>query len=248
MGKFPAPWGGISLRFPKSTVSVGHCKTKTSRAACESQCSDTTPLGARMFISGNEVGLEELSKHCGIAKSRLGAYLEYLEAAFLIRRVLRVDDKGLRLLRERTFKVVLINPSMRAALFGPLTANDDAMTKLAEAAIWSQWMHNPQVSRSLHCASWKEGRQNLDVSIVSLDPRTHKPRFTVAINWHDKIPTTVSELRGLHALASKNDLSRTPLVTTRTFTGNITLDGFEIEFMPLALHCFTIGRKLLRGN
>ena len=200
------------------------------------------------FNSGNEVGLEELSKHCGIAKSRITAYLEYLEAAFLIRRVLRVDDKGLRLLRERTFKVVLINPSMRAALFGPLTANDDAMTKLAEAAIWSQWMHSPQVSRSLHCASWKEGRQNLDVSIVSLDFRTHKPRFTVDINWHDKIPTTVSELRGLHALASKNVLSRTPLVTTRTFTGNITLDGFEIEFMPLALHCFTIGRKLLRGS
>jgi hypothetical protein len=133
-------------------------------------------------------------------------------------------------------------------LFGTQVANDDAMANLAETAVWSQWMHSAQVSRSLHYARWKEGRQDLDVSIVSLDPRTQKPRFTVAIKWSDKIPTTLSELRGLHALASKHALNRTPLVTTRTYTGNITLDGFEIEFMPLALHCYTIGRNLLRSS
>jgi hypothetical protein len=44
MGKFPAPWGGISPRSLESTVSVGHCKTKSSREACEAQCSDTAPL------------------------------------------------------------------------------------------------------------------------------------------------------------------------------------------------------------
>ena len=35
------------------------------------------------FNTGNEVGLEALSKHSGIAKAKLNDYLEYLEAAYL---------------------------------------------------------------------------------------------------------------------------------------------------------------------
>ncbi len=200
------------------------------------------------FNTGNEIGLEDLSKHAGISKTKLSDYLEYLEAAFLIRRVHRIDDNALRMLRARTFKVYLTNPSIRAALFGMVMADDEAMGNLAETAVWSQWLHSAQVSRSLHYARWKAGRQDLEVDIVSLDPRTEKPRFAVEIKWSDRIPTALNELRGLHALASKNLLTRMPLVTTRTHTGKTTLDGIEIEFMPVALHCYTIARNLLRGG
>jgi len=68
------------------------------------------------FNTGDEVGLEALSKHSGIAEQRLGEYLEYLEAAFLIRRVHRIDAGALRMKRARTFKVYLTNPAVRAAL------------------------------------------------------------------------------------------------------------------------------------
>lgn len=200
------------------------------------------------FNTGNEIGLEGLSKHAGISKTKLSDYLEYLEAAFLIRRVHRIDDNALRMLRARTFKVYLTNPSIRAALFGMVMADDEAMGNLAETAVWSQWLHSAQVSRSLHYARWKAGRQDLEVDIVSLDPRTQKPRFAVEIKWSDRIPTSLNELRGLHALASKNPLARTPLVTTRSYTGKAMLDGIEIEFMPVALHCYTIARNLLRGG
>lgn len=200
------------------------------------------------FNTGNEIGLEGLSKHAGISKTKLSDYLEYLEAAFLIRRVHRIDDNALRMLRARTFKVYLTNPSIRAALFGMVMADDEAMGNLAETAVWSQWLHSAQVSRSLHYARWKAGRQDLEVDIVSLDPRTQKPRFAVEIKWSDRIPTALNELRGLHALASKNPLARTPLVTTRSYTGKAMLDGIEIEFMPVALHCYTIARNLLRGG
>jgi predicted AAA+ superfamily ATPase len=200
------------------------------------------------FNTGNEIGLEDLSKHAGITKTKLSDYLEYLEAAFLIRRVHRIDDNALRMLRARTFKVYLTNPSIRAALFGMVMADDEAMGNLAETAVWSQWLHSASVSRSLHYARWKAGRQDLEVDIVSLDSRTQKPRFAVEIKWSDRIPTTLSELRGLHALASKNALARTPLVTTRSYTGRTMMDGIEIEFMPVALHCYTIARNLLRGG
>lgn len=200
------------------------------------------------FNTGNEIGLEDLSKHSGIVKTKLSEYLEYLEAAYLIRRVHRIDDSALRMQRARTFKVYLTNPSIRAALFGMVTADDAAMGNLAETAVWAQWLHSAQDSHSLHYARWKSGRQNLEVDIVSLDQRTQKPRFAVEIKWSDRIASTTSELRGLRELANKFALVRPPLVTTRTYTGTADLDGITIEFMPVALHCYTIARKLLRGS
>ena len=67
--------------------------------------------------------MDELSKSSGVAKNTIRRYLEYLEAAFLIRRVYRVDQNAKRFKRAVTFKVYLANPSMRSALFGPVTGD-----------------------------------------------------------------------------------------------------------------------------
>lgn len=199
------------------------------------------------FNTGNEVSLEALTQHSGIGKAKLADYLEYLEAAYLIRRVHRIDDNALRLQRARTFKVYLTNPSIRAALFGMVGAEDDAMGNLAETAVWSQWLHHADISRWLHYARWKAGRQDLEVDIVSLDATTQKPRFAVEIKWSDRPPSALNELRGVRELASRHLLMRTPLVTTRTFNGQATVGEATIEFMPVALYCYTIARNLLRG-
>lgn len=200
------------------------------------------------YNTGDELGLEDLSKHSGITKRRLTEYLEYLEAVFLIRRVYRVDENALRLQRERTFKVYLTNPSVRAALFGFVRADDEAMGNLAETAVWSQWLHDAPISLSLHYARWKSGRQAREVDIVSIDPRTQKPRFAVEIKWSDRIVKQLKELRGLKELAEKYPLARAPLATTRTYTGTAEVDGVGIEFVPVALHCYTIARNLLRSQ
>jgi len=199
------------------------------------------------FNTGNELGLEDLSKHSGITKAKLGDYLEYLEAAYLIRRVHRIDDNALRMQRARTFKVYLTNPSIRAALFGMVMAEDEAMGNLAETAVWGQWLHSAAVSNSLHYARWKSGRKDLEVDIVSVDQRTQKPRFAVEIKWSDRIVHELNDLRGLRELAQKHKLARNPLVTTRTYSGQADVDGMSIQFMPVALHCYTIARNLLRG-
>jgi predicted AAA+ superfamily ATPase len=200
------------------------------------------------FNTGNELSPEALSRHSNIGKAKLNDYLEYLEAAYLIRRVYRIDDNALRLQRARTFKVYLTNPSIRAALFGMVGADDEAMGRLAETAVWSQWLHQAEISRSLHYARWKSGRQDLEVDIVSIDPATQKPRFAVEIKWSDRPPEALNELRGLRELTVKHTLSSQALVTTRTFTGQVTLQGFTLDFMPVALHCYTIARNLLRHD
>jgi hypothetical protein len=198
------------------------------------------------FNTGDELSLEALGQHSGIAKAKLSDYLEYLEAAYLIRRVHRIDDNALRLQRARSFKVYLTNPSIRAALFGMVSADDEAMGNLAETAVWSQWLHSTEVSRSLHYARWKAGRQDLEVDIVALDSRTQKPRFAVEIKWSDRAPQAPNDWRGLRELATKHRLARIPLLTTRTVTLQTTVGGVDIEFMPVALHCYTIARNLLR--
>jgi len=200
------------------------------------------------FNTGNELGLEGLSQHSGIAKAKLSDYLEYLEASYLIRRVHRIDDNAQRMQRARTFKVYLTNPSIRAALFGMAQSEDEAMGPLAETAVWSQWLHSTEVSRSLHYARWRSGRQDLEVDIVSLDARTQKPRFAVEIKWSDRVPQALGELRGLRELATRHHLSRAPVVTTRSYSGQADLEGVRVEFVPVALHCYTIARNLLRAS
>lgn len=199
------------------------------------------------FNTGNEVGLEDLSKHSGITKAKLSDYLEYLEASYLIRRVHRIDDNALRLQRARTFKVYLTNPSIRSALFGVVGADDEAMGNLAETAVWSQWLHDSEVSRSLHYARWKAGRQDLEVDIVSVDPRTQKPRFVEEIKWSDRASQDASEIRGVRELSQKHRLARTALVTTRTYAGHGEVGGQPIAFVPVALHCYTIARNTLQA-
>jgi uncharacterized protein len=199
------------------------------------------------YNTGDEVSPEALSKHSGISKQKISDYLEYLEAAFLIRRVQRVDDNARRMQRARTFKIYLTNPSIRAALFGYVDAHDPAIGALAETAVWSQWLHSTNTIQSLHYARWKQGRSDLEVDLVSVDLRTQAPRFLVEIKWSDRCFSDWSELRGIRELAVKHKLVRKPLVTTLTAAGVGANDGVEIEFVPTSLHCYTIARNLLRS-
>jgi uncharacterized protein len=47
-----------------------------------------------VYYTGNEVSLDTLSKNSGVNKPTLKKYLEYLEAAFLIKQIHRIDDCG----------------------------------------------------------------------------------------------------------------------------------------------------------
>jgi predicted AAA+ superfamily ATPase len=198
------------------------------------------------YNSGSEVSPEALSKHSGGSKARLLDYLEYLEAAFLIKRVHRIDDSARRLQRARTFKVYLTNPSVRAALFGLISSADEAMGLLAETAVWSQWLHSASTIQSLTYARWRQGRVDLEVDLIGLDPRLQKPRFAVEIKWSDNAVDDWGELRGLREFATRHRLKWRPLVTTLTRATQGSDGRLEIDFVPTSLHCYTIARNLLR--
>ena len=77
--------------------------------------------------------------------------------------------------RARTFKVYLTNPSVRAALFGFVRSEDEAMGNLAETASGASGCTiRSSVDRStMHAGS--QAVRPLEVDIVSIDVRTQAP-------------------------------------------------------------------------
>ena len=193
------------------------------------------------YNTGLEVSLEGLAQTSHVAKNTLTRYVEYLEAAFLIKRVRRIDADARHFKRMTTFKVYLTNPTMRAALFGPIAEHDEAIGQLAETAVFSQWLHNSAYVQSLHYARWGQG----EVDLVSLEPGTQRPRFAIEVKWSDRAAEDPKALRQLASFAQRHKLSRPPLATTYSYSGSVTIDGVNIELTPTALHCYTVARNTL---
>ena len=192
------------------------------------------------YNTGQEVSLGELSQTSNVAKNTLVKYLEYLEAAFLIRRIHRVDRDAAHFKRATTFKVYLTNPTMRAALFGPVDEHHEAIGQLVETAVFSQWLHNVAFVDSLYYARWKSG----EVDLVSLDPQ-QRLRFAVEVKWSDRPFGDPREIKGLLDFSKKNARGRMPLVTTLSQSGVKEMKGITVEFSPGSLHCYTVAKNTL---
>lgn len=199
-------------------------------------------FNAIAYNTGNEITLEALSKSSGVSKNTIKKYMEYLEAAFLIKIINRVDVTSKKFKRATTFKVYLTNPSMRAALFGPVTEDHEAMGNLTETAIFSQWFHNQNID-NLHYARWKEG----EVDIVWLNTANQKPCWCVEVKWSD-VPCTDSRLlKGIVEFSKKNDLDDA-LITTKTIKQGGVIDGVTIRFQPSSTYTYTLGANILKSK
>ena len=195
------------------------------------------------YNTAQELSMEELAKSCGVSKPTVVKYLEYLEAAFLIKRLRRVDHNAQQFMKAMTFKVYLTNPTLRAALFTPLPDNDPAFEHLVETAVFSQWLHNTARIDSLRYARGKRAEADL----VSLDAQ-QQPRFAVAVKWSDRVFEDAKEIKGIIEFARTNKMARMPLVTTRSQAGVKTMQGVEIEFTPASLLCYTVSRNMLERS
>ncbi len=194
------------------------------------------------YNTGNEITLEALSKSSGVSKNTIKKYMEYLEAAFLIKIVYRVDINSKKFKRATTFKVYLTNPSMRAALFGPVTGEHEAMGSLTETAIFSQWFHNQYID-NLHYARWKTG----EVDFVWLKIATQKPDWSVEVKWSD-LPCSDSRLlKGVVEFSKINGLEDV-FVTTKTVVQEGSIDGIPVRFQPSASYTYTLGINILKAK
>jgi len=192
--------------------------------------------------SGQEFSLEELSKSSGgVDKNTLKRYIEYLEAAFLVRKLLRTDNSAKRFRRVTQFKIYLTNPSLRSALIGPVTATDDHIGAMVETAVLAQWMHNEQAN--LWYARWPKG----EVDLVELNKHSFKPSWAVEIKWSNRWFERPSELKSLLSFCQTNNLKQA-LVTTINKQGIKECDGIKLNFIPVAIYAWIIGNNILYGK
>ena len=201
-------------------------------------------FSALAYQTGCEVSYEGLSQYSGVAKNTLKKYIEYLEAAFLIQKVKRVDETGKRFRRENFFKVYLTNPSTYSALFGPVSENDsNTLGNLVETAIFSQWMHVPRLSDKIFYARWKGGKGEVDM--VSVSEKLNID-WCLEVKWSDRNLPTSREVANLVEFCKQNHL-KTAWMTTKSKTFSIPAkEDVNLKFLTSSWTCFVIGYQITR--
>jgi len=193
------------------------------------------------FNTAEEVSFEQLSQRSGVAKPTIQRYIEYLEAAFLIKRVFRVDQDGKRYQRERNFKVYLTNSAMYTGLFGVRNPDEPEFGHLVETALFAQRFHE---DARLNYARWGAG--DCEVDLVESSAML-KPITALEIKWSDKYVDRPESLKGLIRFANKNRLLRV-WATTRSKSSKTTHDGSEVCQWPAAVLAFDYGIRAVRGR
>ncbi|MCL4778954.1 MAG: ATP-binding protein [Gammaproteobacteria bacterium] len=193
------------------------------------------------FNTAEEVSFEQLSQRSGVGKQTIQRYIEYLEAAFLIKRVFRVDQDGRRYQRERNFKVYLTNPAMYTGLFGANKPDDPQFGHLVETALFAQRFHE---DARLNYARW--GTDNCEVDLVE-SSLALKPTAALEIKWSDRHVNHPESLKGLVRFMRANAL---PVVwaTTRSKFGEATVEGGQVRQWPAAVIAFHYGASAVRGR
>lgn len=195
------------------------------------------------YNTGNEFSYETMSKESGIQKDTLKKYLEYLEAAFLIKVLNKVDVTAKRLKRVTSFKVYLTNPSLRTALFSPISETDNEMGNMVETAVLSQWMHREKLD--LTYARWKEGRNEGEVDLVLVDDKKYKPQWGVEIKWSNRYFEKPNELKSLIHFCKSNNF-KNALVTSIDQIGIKQIEGLLFSFLPVSIYSYNIGDITLK--
>lgn len=189
------------------------------------------------YNSGNEFSLETLSKQSQVKKDTLKKYIIYLEAAYLIKKVKRIDQSGKRFKRDNFFKIYLTNPSLRSALFSPIASTDEMMGNLVETAIFAQWMHREWFT------PWYARWANGEVDMVGLN-KMLLPAWGLEVKWSNRYFEKPNDLKSLYKFCKENNLNN-PMVTTIDKEGKKENKELSIQFFPAASYAYTVGRNTL---
>lgn len=191
------------------------------------------------YQTGKEISLDGLSQQSSVAKNTLRKYLSYLEAAFLIVRLPRIDAAGQRFRRENFFKIHLTIPSLRAALFGSVTGDEEHFGELVETAILAQFVHTNDIPNQCY-ARWGKG----EIDLVRLDPANGHPEGCVEVKWSDRYATRPEEMNALLEFAATNKVEAL-FASTRSVFVKTSVRGLSIWQLPASVLALVIGYRTL---
>ena len=191
------------------------------------------------FNTAHEFSYDDLSRTSGVKKHLIKTYIEYLESAFLVKKISRVNQTGKTFQREVKFKLYLSNPSLYAALFTPVNiTNEKKMGDLVETAIYAQWMHRDWFHP--YYAHWGKG----EVDMVGVDDGSLKPVWALEIKWSNRYVDKPSELASLIDFCTTNKLS-SALVTTIDKKKQQFYKDITLQYVPCATYAYNVGKNTL---
>lgn len=189
------------------------------------------------YNSGQEISLEQLSKQSGTPKNTLKRYLEYMEAAFLIKTLHRIDQNAKRFKRATQFKIYLTNPSLRAALFGPIDANDAAMGPMVETALLGQLLLDGSVDHTYY-ARWPKG----EIDFVQIAANNLTPNLAIEVKWSDRPKTDQRLTKHLCKFMDTHTDLKQVYITSIGASGTINTASGDIQLIPAADLALALGQ------
>ena len=188
--------------------------------------------------TAGEASIEDLAKATGVAKNTLRKYLDFLEDAFLIRRVPRLNRDGRPFQRQVLFKVYLTSPTLYTALFGPIAPEAPDYARLVETAIASQVFASPLAER-LAYASWKGGM----VDLILLDAPAGKPEHLFQMDWSGDVAASAQGPETMVNFAVRTNPDARMTLLTNARGGPARRGGLDLSMVPASLYAYWLGTR-----
>ncbi|MCB9235408.1 MAG: ATP-binding protein [Bacteroidia bacterium] len=182
------------------------------------------------ILNYQNIGEETKTDHKTIKR-----YIEYLEAAFLIKILHRVDVTAKRFRNITQFKVYLTNPSLYTGLFGRIENSDERFPHLVETAVFAQYLHREH--NFLRYANWKRNGREGEVDLIQLSKNFLKASWALEVKWSDS-----PKAEKLKYFMDKNKIEKGIITSKSLFE-----DGEKMLTVPNSVYAYVVGKNAMEN-
>ncbi len=188
------------------------------------------------YRTGEILNFQHVAKETATDSRTVRKYLEYLESAFLIKILHRVDITAKRFKKITQFKVYLTNPSLYTGLFGRVQQEDERFPHLVETAVFAQYLHREH--NYLRYANWKRNNREGEVDLIQLSRTFQRAKWALEVKWSDEL-----EVGKLKFFMRKNNIPK-GIVTSKTKFK----DGEDLLIVPNSVFAYVVGKNALESG
>lgn len=198
--------------------------------------------------NGREFSSDKFSNEHSIAKSTISNYMDYFQAAYLIRKVEKLTVRFTRQLRSRTSKIYLNNPSMFASYQLRTHARDIASQELGyliENAVLCQF-ENRNFEKDIDYARWEINNKVVELDFIESEESFRKILRIIEVKWSDRVLKNEDrDMLGYINLSTKvikkfRDYTKLYLLTKSSY-GKRQINNLDIQMLPVAHFCLAVG-------
>lgn len=185
------------------------------------------------YRTGEILDYKKVSQETKTDNKTIKKYIKYLEAAFLIKVLHRVDISAKRFKNITQFKVYLTNPSLYTGLFGSIKDTNERFPHLVETAVYAQYLHREH--EFLRYANWKNGKDEGEVDLIQVSNNFQDVQWAVEVKWSDS-----PKAGKLKQFMSKNNLRKGVITSKTKFE-----DYDDLLIVPNSIYAYVVSKNAM---